>query len=261
MRDTTNPQDLIGKTVVGAGGDSIGSVSTVLLDEATGQPEFVAVRTGLFGMRESVVPLAQATLRDGSVAVPYDEQTVKGSPRLEPDQRLTQDEERELYDYFGLPYSHEPSATGLPGAGTDGEDSNPWHDGGRTVGHDTSGPTTDEAMTRSEEQLRVGTQQVETGRARLRKYVVTEQVHQTVPVTHEEVRVEREPITEGNVGRAMDGPAISEEEHEVTLHAERPVVAKEAVPVERVRLATDQVSDEARIEETVRKEQIETPDA
>ncbi len=99
-------------------------------------------------------------------------------------------------------------------------------DAQQQVGHDTSGPTTDDAMTRSEERLHVGTQPVEAGRARLRKFIVTENVTQTVPVSHEEVRIEREPITDGNVGQAMDGPALSEEEHEIVLHAERPVVAK-----------------------------------
>ena len=85
-------------------------------------------------------------------------------------------------------------------------------------------------MTRSEEQLRVGTETREAGRARLRKHVVTEQQKVTVPVSREEVRVEREPITDANRGDAYDGPAISEEEHEVTLRAERPVVDNEAVP-------------------------------
>ena len=99
-------------------------------------------------------------------------------------------------------------------------------------------------MTRSEERVRTGTEQVQAGRARLRKYVVTEQEQVTVPVTREEVRVEREPITEGNYDKAMDGPALSEEEHEVVLNEERPVVTTEAVPVERVRLAKDQVQDE-----------------
>jgi uncharacterized protein (TIGR02271 family) len=79
-------------------------------------------------------------------------------------------------------------------------------------------------------------------------------------VTHEEVRVEREPITEANMGNAMDGPAISEEEHEVTLHAERPVVEKEAVPVERVRLDTQTVTEQQQVSETVRKEQVDTDD-
>jgi uncharacterized protein (TIGR02271 family) len=127
------------------------------------------------------------------------------------------------------------------------------------VGHDTSGPTTDDAMTRSEEQVRVGTQRVEAGRARLRKYIVTEDVTQTVPVSHEEVRLEREPITEANMGQAMSGGDLTEEEHEVTLHAEQPVVEKETVPVERVRLATETVTGEETVNEQVRKEHIEDP--
>ena len=96
-----------------------------------------------------------------------------------------------------------------------------------TTGHDTSGPTTDDAMTRSEEELRVGTTERESGRVRLQKYVVEEEVTETVPVRREEVRVEREPITDANRGDAVDGPAISEEEHEVVLHAEEVVVEKQ----------------------------------
>jgi uncharacterized protein (TIGR02271 family) len=116
---------------------------------------------------------------------------------------------------------------------------------------------TDEAMTRSEEELAVGKRTRERGRVRLRKYVVTEQVTQTVPVRREEVRIEREPITEGNVEEAMSGPAISEAEHEVVLHEEEPVVEKRAVPKERVRLAKEATTDEEQVSEEIRKERIE----
>ena len=125
------------------------------------------------------------------------------------------------------------------------------------MGRDTSGPNTDEAMTRSEERLNVGTETHEAGRARLRKHVVTEHQQVTVPVTHEEVTLEREPITETNRGAAYDGAAISEEEHEVTLHAERPVVDTEAVAVERVRLGKETVTDQETVGGEVRKEEIE----
>ena len=101
-------------------------------------------------------------------------------------------------------------------------------------------------MTRSEEELRVGTTERERGRARLRKYVVTEQVERTVPVRREEVRVEREPITDANVDQAMDGPEISEEEHEVVLHEEEAVVEKRVVPKERVRLDKETVTTRRR---------------
>jgi uncharacterized protein (TIGR02271 family) len=112
-------------------------------------------------------------------------------------------------------------------------------------------------MTRSEERLRAGTEKVEAGRARLRKYVVTEQQQVNVPVTREEVRVEREPITDANRGAALDGPAISEEEHEVVLTEERPVVSKETVPVERVRLDKETVTDQQEVSDEIRKEQID----
>jgi uncharacterized protein (TIGR02271 family) len=116
----------------------------------------------------------------------------------------------------------------------------------------------DEAMTRSEERMNVGTATEQTGRARLRKYVVTENVQQSVPVSREEVRVEREPVTEANRGAAMSGPDISDAEHEVTLHEERPVVEKEAVPVERVRLAKERIPGEETVGGDVRREHIET---
>jgi uncharacterized protein (TIGR02271 family) len=248
-------------------GDKLGKVGQVYLDDQTGRPEWATVSTGLFGTSETFVPLADATVSGGTLRVPYEKAKVKDAPRVDADQgHLSPAEEDELYRYYGVGtgtagYTDTDTDTTTAGytettttTGTAGFDDTNRHG---TVGHDTSGPTTDSAMTRSEEQLRVGTQRVEAGRARLRKYVVTEDVTTTVPVSHEEVRIEREPITDANVGNALDGPAISEEEHEVTLHAERPVVAKEAVPVERVRLDVDTVTEQETVTDTVRKEQIE----
>ncbi len=125
------------------------------------------------------------------------------------------------------------------------------------VGNDVSGPETDDAMTLSGEELRVDTQRREAGCARLRKYIVTEDVETTVPVQREEVRVEREPITDANIDQAMSGPELTEAEHEVVLHEEAPVVEKEVVPQERVRLVKDVTHEEQRVSDTVRKEQVE----
>ena len=104
----------------------------------------------------------------------------------------------------------------------------------------------------------MGKETRETGRVRLRKYVVTEEEQQTVPVRKEKVRVEREPITEENIDRAASEPEISEEEHEVVLHEERPVAATETVPAERVRLSKDTEVQEETVAGQVRKERIET---
>ena len=241
---------IIGTTAYDADGDKLGKVGEVYLDDETGRPEWATVQTGLFGTKETFVPLAQADLAGDQLRFPYDKAKVKNAPKIDTDGHLSPQEEQELYRYYGLGDGTDTTVTDTTTtANTHG-----------TVGHDTSGPTTDDAMTRSEERLNVGTRTEEAGRARLRKYVVTENVTETVPVSREEVRVEREPITDANVGNAMDGPAISEEEHEVTLHAERPVVEKEAVPVERVRLDKQTVTEQERVSADVRKEEIEVDD-
>ncbi|RBY81024.1 DUF2382 domain-containing protein [Blastococcus sp. TF02A-26] len=242
---------IIGATAVGPQG-KLGTVGEVYLDDETGRPEWATVRTGLFGTKEAFVPLADATLSGDELRVPYDKDKVTSSPHHDVEGHLSPAEEADLYRYYGLGGGQAIADTVDTARGPELTENTHG-----TVGHDTSGPTTDDAMTRSEERLTVGTQRVESGVARLRKYVVTENVSETVPVSHEEIRVQREPITDANVGNALDGPAISEEEHEVVLHAERPVVAKEAVPVERVRLDTQTVTEQETVSDTVRKEQIE----
>lgn len=247
MTSFTNVQDLADRTVVDPSGAKIGKVGQVYLNDQTGEPEWVTVSTGLFGTRESFVPLRGAGVDGNDIVAAVEKDVVKDAPQIDNDGHLEEHEQDELYRYYA---QHLGTAGTARDAG--------YADVG--AGHDTSGPNTDEAMTRSEEQIHVGTEQVETGRARLRKYVVTENVTQTVPVSHEEVRVEREPITDANRDQALSGAEISEEEHEVTLRAERPVVAKETVPVERVRLGTETVTGEEQVEETVRKEEIDYDD-
>jgi uncharacterized protein (TIGR02271 family) len=250
MTQVTEAYDWRGRDIIDADGDKVGTLEELFRDEDTQEPEWAVVRTGMFGTKLSFVPIQGAEPRGEHVQVLFPKAQIKDAPRIDDsDGQLSQDEEARLYEHYGLNYSERRSDSGLP-AGNGAER--------RQVGHDTSGPTTDEAMTRSEEELRVGKAERERGRARLRKYVVTEQVTQTVPVKREEVRLEREPITDGNVDQALEGPEISEEEHEVVLHEEEPVVEKRTVPKERVRMEKDSVTDEAQVSEEVRKEQIET---
>jgi uncharacterized protein (TIGR02271 family) len=240
-----------GQDLQDANGDKIGTIEEIYLDSQTGEPEWALVNTGMFGTKSSFVPLRDVTEEEDTLRVPYDKAQVKGAPQMDPDGQLSQREESELYRHYGLEYTESESDSGLPegGAGTT--------DTAGTTGHDTSGPTTDDAMTRSEEELRVGTTEREAGRARLRKYVVEDEVTQTVPVKREEVRVEREPVTDANAGAATDGPAISEEEHEVVLHEEQAVVDKQAVPKERVRLDKETFTEEEQVSDTVRQERID----
>jgi uncharacterized protein (TIGR02271 family) len=238
-----------GQNLHDADGEKIGSIEEIYLDSQTGEPEWALVNTGMFGTKSSFVPLRDASDDGDSLRVPYDKAQVKDAPQMDPDGQLSQREEAELYRHYGLEYSESQSDSGLPEGGAG------------TTGRDVSGPTTDNAMTRSEEELRVGTTEREAGRARLRKYVVEDEVTQTVPVRREEVRVEREPITDANVDAATEGPAISEEEHEVVLHEEQAVVDKQAVPKERVRLDKETYTEEQQVSDTVRKEQIDVDDA
>jgi uncharacterized protein (TIGR02271 family) len=248
-----------GERAHGGDGEKLGTIADIYLDRDTGEPEWAAIKTGLFGNRVSFAPLAEATHSGEGVRLPYTKDQLKDAPNAEADGELSREEEAALYRHYGLDYGEAPSDAGLPAGheATDRDLTNRDTTGRGPVGHDTSGPTTDEAMTRSEEELRVGTTQRQTGRARLRKYVVTENVTRTVPVQREEVRIEREPVTDANVGDAMAAPEISDEEHELVLHEDQPVVEKTVVPKERVRLDKDTVAEDAEVSEEVRKERIE----
>jgi uncharacterized protein (TIGR02271 family) len=243
MPDVDTVRSWQGRTMVDHDGDRVGSIDAIYVDDQSGEPEWALVNTGLFGTKSTFVPLAQATSSGDNVQVPYEKQLIKDAPRVDPDGHLSEAEEQQLWRHYGLEY------------GTSGYD---------TAGRDTydrdAERTSDDAMTRSEEELRVGTEARERGRARLRKYVTTEEQQVTVPVQREEVRVEREPITDANLEAATSGPDISEAEHEVVLREEEPVVEKRAVPKERVRLDKETVTDERQVSEEVRKEQIDVDD-
>jgi uncharacterized protein (TIGR02271 family) len=242
----THAYEWHGRTVRDREGGKIGRLEEIYLDQDTGRPEWALVNTGLFGRRSSFVPLAGAEPEGEDVRVAFEKEQVEAAPNIDEGHELSQSEEADLYGHYGLEYGESRSDSGLPEGQAEGG-----------PGRDVSGPTTDEAMTRSEEELRVGKTQRESGRVRLKKYVVTENVTQTVPVQREEVRVEREPITDQNVDEALDGPEISDEEHEVVLHEEQPVVEKQAVPKERVRLDKDTVVEEQTVSEEVRKERVD----
>jgi uncharacterized protein (TIGR02271 family) len=244
MATLNDVQTWKGQDLQGSDGSKIGSITDVYLDRASGEPEWIAVKTGLFGSNVSFVPIREATSSGDGVTVPYSKDLVKDAPHADADGELSPEEERRLYQHYNVEFG-------------DFDYDAEYQSDREPVGRDTSGPTTDDAMTRSEEELRVGKTQTEVGKARLRKFIVTENVETTVPVQREEVRIEREPITDANVGNATDGPALSEEEHEVTLHAEQPVVEKTVVPKERVRLEKDTFTEEQTVTDEVRKERIE----
>ncbi|MBK1785255.1 DUF2382 domain-containing protein [Prauserella cavernicola] len=256
MTQSMRPDELVDSTVVDHSGSKIGKVGTVYLADDTHEPEWVTVRTGMFGQRESFVPLHGANLDAEGLHVSVAKDQVSDAPRMDVEGHLSHKESAELYRYYDLPAPRQsmdgPTGTspGRLGGGRPRDTGRERSEHSGSDGSDGSGGT----MMRSEEQLKVGTEQVETGRVRLRKYVVTEEQQVSVPVSHEEVRLEREPITDAD---RAGGVPIGEDEQEIVLHEERPVVRKESVPVEKVRLGTEQVTEEQTVTDQVRKERIE----
>lgn len=241
---------LIEGVVVGDDGEQIGKVGQVFTDDRTGRPDWVTVRTGWFGTRESFVPLDHAVLNGEQVRVPYDKDMVKGAPHYEVGDSLTEKEEDDLHRYYGMAETAPvtgaqrnataPSTAGLSVA--EGMD-------------DGSGDTT--TIVRSEEQLHVGTKPVEGRRARLHKFVVTEQQTVTLPVSHDQVRLIRESITDANRDQVLGRIDFAEEPQEILLTEDRVIVDKETVPVERVTLGTETVTEQLQVSAPVRAERIE----
>ncbi|WP_329308074.1 PRC and DUF2382 domain-containing protein [Streptomyces microflavus] len=306
----TDSGELDGLTVYDNEGEKVGSVGRVYVDDVTGKPDWVTVKTGMFGMKESFVPLAGARRVGSDLHVSHSKDTVKEAPRVDADAHLSVAEEEELYRHYGLtrksgnlgdtgkgtgtgadartvagtgamgaagagagaagaargtgtpPNAKATGAAGMAGTGkhrdTDmSATSRPLAGAGAGTSRaaDLSGK---EEMIRSEEQLHVGTEEYESGRARLHKYVVTEEVTRSVPVSHEEVRVVREPLRPGE--KVTGTTDFGEQDVEVTLHAERATVRKEAVPVERVRLETNKVTEQKEVSAEIRKEKIDYGD-
>ncbi|MFC3479516.1 hypothetical protein CKW39_10460 [Kocuria sp. WRN011] len=283
---------ILSSTAYDADGDKVGKVEQVFLDDNSGEPTFLTVNTGLFGAKESFVPVKDARQDGDRVVLPYQKDVIKDAPKVDADQHLSPQEEEELYRYYELNYDNgrgadrdrdltdrdrdlndrdRNAAAGTAGtagvagaaAGRDGDRDRDLTDRDRglvdqdrrdVADRDRDLTDRDDAsVVRHEEQLKVGTQERETGRARLRKYVVTDHETVDVPVEREEVSVERTPIRDG---QARTG-TIGEEEVEVSLHEERPVVEKEAVAVEEVGLNKETVRDTQRVEADVRKEQVD----
>jgi len=252
MTDTQNTPvgDLVGRTAVDADGEKVGEIFDVYLDNETDQPEWLAVKTGMFGSKLSFVPIGGATMVGDDVQVSFRKDQVKDAPKAEADGELSPEEETELYTHYGRsPQTAAPSGGGKKPRGDKPDQ-----------GRDTSGASTDEAMTRSEEELDVTTTKQEKGKARIRKWVETENVQMTVPIRREKARMVTETITDANRGAAMGGPEITEDEHVVTLSEEVVDVQKSVVPKERVRLETEVETEDVTVDEEVRKERIEMDD-
>ena len=271
MADFNRIEDLANATAYDVDGDKVGGVKDVYVNDTTGQPDFVSVNHGLFGGGDSIVPLRGHTLRDGELHLAFPKERIEDAPDLDENGHLTTEDQDAFYRHYGLENTQdvttyetgnrfaETGAAGAAGAGAGyaaGERTDVDTERRDVVDADRRDVADNGEIVRSEEQLNVSKDRVETGEVRLRKYVVNETENVEVPVEREEVRVVREPITDAD--RANYDANIGEQEASVTLSEERVNVSKESVPVEKVSLEKDTVRDTERVSEEVRKERFET---
>ncbi|MDQ3777556.1 MAG: PRC and DUF2382 domain-containing protein [Actinomycetota bacterium] len=227
--------EMRGAPVYSSDGEQIGKVEEIFLDDETRQPEWIGIGTGFFGTKRVLVPVQGAQVEDDAFRVPYSKDQVQDSPDVDSDE-ISQSLESELYSYYGLGYSESRSETGLP----EGAPS-----GGADVQDDLS-------VTRSEEELKVGTRDVETGRVRLRKYVETEPVEMDVALQRETAQVRTEQIDQ-----PVSGVELGEQEIEVPLRGEEAVVEKQTVARERITVDKDVETEQATVSDEVRRERVE----
>ncbi len=229
--------EMRGSPVCDSAGEKIGTVEEIFYDQQTRVPEWIGVGTGFFGTKRVLVPVKGAQVTEEGLIVGYSKEQVKGSPDIDEDE-ISQQCEADLAAHYGLGYSKQRSQTGLT-------------EGGKQPQGGKRGES-QESVTRSEEELEVGKRSVETGKARLRKWVETEPVELEVELKSEVARVTREQIDQP-VGEHEFG----EEEVELPLHAEKPVVQKQAVAKERVGLEKDVQTHKQTVKDEVRKERVE----
>jgi uncharacterized protein (TIGR02271 family) len=278
-------QDIVGARVTSTDGQVVGTVEQVFNDDVDGTPVWARIKAG---RRNRFVPLGGSRLGDGGLSVPFETRRIVGGPDISADQHMSATQAEQLSRYYGLTVPQQGGDRGQappPGQQARQTQEAPQAQPGRTgtqanqqpgrtgtqanqrpdsqAAAQPGGAEADGAeagaewLVRTEERISVGTQTMETGRVKIRKYVDTEPVEQAVKITREEYDVERVPITEGE---RLSGD-ITEGEREIILHEERAVLRKEAVPVERVRLVTRKVTEDQTIRDEVRKERIEVEPA
>ena len=267
MAEINRIEDLANATAFDVDGDKVGGVQDVYVNDTSGQPDFVSVNHGLFGAGTSIVPLRGHTLRDGELHLAFPKDRIEDAPDLDENGHLTTDDQDAFYRHYGLTETKDVTtydtgrhaaagAAGAAGAGAAAGERRDVKDVDTDAAAAGAAATDKDAIIRSEEQLNVEKDRVESGQVRLRKYVVNETETVEVPVEREEVRVVREPITDAD--RANYDGNIGEQEASVTLSEDRVNVSKESVPVEKVSLEKDTVRDTERVSEEVRKERFET---
>ena len=257
-----------GQSVHSQDGQDLGRVEEIYNDIDTNEPEWIAL-TSTSGSQRTLVPVVGAQLQGDAVMVPYSEEQVVGSPGVDGNE-ISQELEARLYSHYGIEYSEGESDSGLPAggppstnAGREGDIRTGDVEGGEFKEHDPSEEGAAEGradledhdemrVTRSEEELSVGTRQREAGEVRVKKSVETEKVQTSVPKRREEVSVERVPVSEGTTSAEL-----GEDEISVPIVEEEVVVEKKPGVKEELRVKKETVTDEETVTADVRKERVD----
>ncbi|MEX2599659.1 MAG: PRC and DUF2382 domain-containing protein [Dehalococcoidia bacterium] len=229
-------------------GDKVGIIDRVFYDTDSGRAEWIGVDNGgLFGIgsKTVLVPVEGAVgdERAGGLQVPYPRDLLKDAPTVDGDE-ISESYERDVYEYYGLPFTdHRPE---VPAA----DEPLPEGQGTAPMAGDTPG-TPGDTVSRHEEEFRVGKRDAQRP-VRLRKWVETQPVSEQADLRRETAHVERE-----QVNRPAPGAEFGDEEVETTLHDEEPVIEKETVERERVRLAREERERHETVHGEVRREHVE----
>jgi stress response protein YsnF/sporulation protein YlmC with PRC-barrel domain len=212
MNSSQDPAQIFGYDVNDTSGNKVGKVDNVWVDDATNELEFVGVKTGWLVGKTHVIPVANAQISDGSLQVPFDEDTIKNAPSFSGDAELSPEQEDDIYSYYSESRSTSESPSGLTadaGADSSSDNTDMSSDDYATVnagGTDYNRDNThdDQSVTLHEEELEVGKRQVEADQVRLRKVVHNEHREGPVELQREEVEIERVPAT-GDFGNSSTG--------------------------------------------------------
>ncbi len=234
-------------------GDKIGGINRILYDKATGDPEWVAASTGFLGTKTVLMPLAEASLESDGLRVPYTKDQVKDAPDITIEGgEISEADEQTLYRHYGLSYSERRSASGLPESRTPRAEVVTERE--REVTERPRAPQTGERVELREEELRAQKRPVEAGEVEVRKDVVSEQRTMEVPVTREEVYVERHPV-EGR--EVADRPVGEGENIRVPVREEEVTVEKQPVVREELEIGKRPVQETEQISDTVQREVVD----
>lgn len=102
-----NIKDLFNATAYDKNGEKLGDVNEVFVDDQSGQPTFVEVNHGLFGMNSSLVPLRGHDFSGDDLKLGFSKDRIKDAPDFDSDKPLTPEAQSDIFKHYGLDNAHD----------------------------------------------------------------------------------------------------------------------------------------------------------